>query len=360
MRAVPPLERLMNVLVAYAGYLRLTLLPAELSPLYPAVRGGPGMGAVLVSLGVLLLISVGVVRARWSHPYVGFGWLWYLVALLPVIGIVPVGAPVMADRYTYLPLLGPVAALVWTLHGLAVRRNRPITSFAVTACLVVGVLGGLTVRQSGIWRDELTLFLRAQELLPPSAEVEHDLAAFQRRSGDLAAAELHYRRAIALDPEKAESLVNLGELLFSRGERREAAELYRAAIERRPRLASAWNNLGAALEAEGRREEALSNYRRAVELAPEYLEARLNLGSLLAATGQEDDAGQQFERAVRIDPASALAHYQLGIALARRGAFAGAVGELSAAATQAPEDGQILEALKAAQTRLRGGPERGR
>ncbi len=349
MRQVAPAERLMEALVGYAGYLRLTVLPLGLSPLYPAFRSGSGMSAAAGALLVVLLITVGVVRLGHRFPWLVSGWVWYLVALAPVSGIVPVGSQIMADRYTYLPLVGPVAAAVWTSRGLVASRRRLTAPLAVAACLTVGILGALTIRQGRFWRDELTLFLYAADRTPPNAELEYDLAVFRQQSGDLVSAERHYRRAIALDPGMAEAMVNLGEMLFARGDPQGAAALYRAAIEHNPRLATAWNNLGAVQDKAGRREEALSNYRHAVELAPGFAAARLNLGATLAASGREEEAREQFAQAVKLDPTSALARYQLGVALARAGQFAEAVSEFAAAAARAPDDAQIREAHREAQ-----------
>ncbi|HEY5997993.1 MAG TPA: tetratricopeptide repeat protein, partial [bacterium] len=340
MRAATLAERVLNAVVSYARYLELTLVPAGLSPMYAAVRGGPGLAASAVSLATLALVTVLVVRFGGRFPWLVFGWAWYAVALAPVAGFVPVGAATMADRYTYLPLLGPVAALVWSCRAGVAARPRLARGALAASCLAILALGGLTVRQERIWHDELTLFLYAKDHMPPSAEVEYDLAVFRQKNGDLTAAEEHYRRAIALDPGKAEAMVNLGEILFARGDGDGAVALYRGAIAAKPRLATAWNNLGAALEAAGRDGESIAAFRRAVALDPGYVAAHLNLGGALAARGGEEEARRQFATAARLDPASALARYQFGVALARAGRLAEAVAELSEAAALDPQDVQ--------------------
>ena len=152
--------RLGNALLCYAGYLGQWLWPAKLAVLYPYQLALPVLPVVLSALLLLGITVLSLVLLR-RCPYVFVGWAWYLGTLFPVCGLIQVGAQSMADRYSYLPLIGPAFAVTWAVGDLIARRKWQPRVFATAAAVILGLCAVLTVRQIPVWHDSETLFRRA-------------------------------------------------------------------------------------------------------------------------------------------------------------------------------------------------------
>jgi hypothetical protein len=284
-RSVAPLERVAGALVGYADYLRLAVLPRNLAPLYPAPPGGPGAAAVAGAVALLAAVSAAAWALRRRQPWLAAGWLWYLVALLPVAGLVPLGAATIADRYTYLPLLGPVAAIAGSACAAVRGRPRAVAAMGAAAALLLALLCALTVRQARHWRDDLTLSVYTASVTPPSVEGELSIADARERWGDRDGAERHYRRAVELDPERVEARLGLGAALAARGDDAGAREQFAAAARLAPGSALARYQHGVALARAGRFAEAAAEFRAAVAAAPDDPQARAALREAEAHPG---------------------------------------------------------------------------
>ncbi|MCX6376570.1 MAG: tetratricopeptide repeat protein, partial [Armatimonadetes bacterium] len=218
--------RVMNAAVSYVSYIGKMLWPSRLSAIYPHPGDALPIWKAVTAAVILVVISVLVIRAGRRHPYMPVGWFWYLVTLIPVIGLVQVGGQAMADRYTYIPLIGLFIMIAWGIPGLlrvgerASGRVGERTSayLAIPACLSAAVLIVCTFRQVGYWRNSISL-------------LEH---------------------AIAVTP------VNYG----------------------------AHDALGAAFAAEGRYDLAIAQHEAALKIAPDYEVAHNNLGAALAGAGK--------------------------------------------------------------------------
>lgn len=296
-----PLEvRAANAVVSYVLYLSKTLWPASLAAFYPYPRAQSTL-AVVGGLLALAAASVAAIRAARRHPYLAVGWLWYLGTLVPVIGLVQAGEQAMADRYTYVPLIGIFVAAAWGIPVLLARWPRPVlqgaAAFAVLAC-------ALSARaQVRHWGSDRALWTQAVRATAGNA-VAHN---------------------------------NLGIALAAEGLEVEAQARFSDAVRLNPRHAEARNNLGASLLKQGRADEAATHLLEAIRLAPEYADARSNLGSSLASLGRPDEAIVHFSEALRLKPASASVRANLGIALAKRGRVEEGLRHLTEAVRIAPE-----------------------
>ncbi|MGH7213212.1 MAG: tetratricopeptide repeat protein [Tepidisphaeraceae bacterium] len=309
--------RFANALVAYGRYVLKTVWPTDLAVFYPH----PGMPPTLhIAASLALLAGVSFIAwwLRRRAPYLIVGWLWFLVMLLPVIGLVQVGRQAMADRYTYLPGIGLGIMAAWGIGDLAVvvwrarSRRGALAAFAVAVGVVMFVL---TREQVLTWRDNLTLFSHALEVTRDNylahGHVGSDLSALRRTDE----AESHLRRALELRPDYPEAHYNLANLLAGRGDVGDAIAHYHQAITLDPGLAGAYNNYGRLLVATGRIAEAIDLFGRAVEVDPQHVESRTNLATALLMRGDVDEAVAHYRRALSMRPDFELARRGLAKAL---------------------------------------------
>jgi Flp pilus assembly protein TadD len=298
---------LANACVALVDYLVMTVWPRALANPYPydLTRLTP---ARVVACALLLAAATLLAARTWkSRPHWAVGWGWYLATLLPVIGIVQVGSQAMADRYTYLPLVGPVLAVVWELNG---RLARPV-AFAL-ATVAVSMLAYLTAAQASLWRDSKTLFAHTIAVTGPNAVAHHALGLALFREGRLPESMAELKTALTITERYADAWTALGEALSRSGRAGEALDAYRNAVADGARDPAVREKLVAALTAEGTRrmragdsagaERAL---REAVAVSPESATGHATLGVVLARAGRLDEAEREFAEAVRLDPANA-------------------------------------------------------
>jgi tetratricopeptide (TPR) repeat protein len=342
---VPGGARLGNALLAYLRYLGLMVRPVDLAVYYPHPLAAPPWRIAAAAAGVLAGVTALAARLRRRHPWVLVGWCWYLGTLVPVIGLVQAGSQAMADRYTYLPLVGPFLAIAWAARRLSRRLPRPALLLGPAAALCLAALAALTAVQVGFWRDGDTLFghalrvtrdnwmahnnlgtLRFLEGRTPEAIVhyaesvrinpgypvaQYNYGNALAATGDLDGAVARLETALRLDPGYGEAANNLGNLLLRLGRTAEAIGRLRAALAIDPALAPAHASLANAYVKSGRPEEALPHFREAVRLQPGLAAARVGLGLYFAGRGRWQEAEEQFAAAVRIDPGDAFARYNL-------------------------------------------------
>ncbi len=308
--------RIANALVAYVLYLRQAVWPQGLACFYPYPTTGtsaPTVVGCIVSLGLITAASLAQARRR---PYLPVGWLWFLGSLVPVIGLVQIGAQRMADRYTYWPLTGLCIALVWLVPSPARDRRRALLALA-TAGLVVA-FAVVAWRQTGTWRDTTTVWKRALAVTRNNYRAHNNLGAALGAVGRHDEAAYHFGKALEAEPEYASAHVNLGKVLDLQGRFEEAVAHFRRALEIDPKLASARINWAIALSRRRRFDEAILQFRAAIEADPDepgvlrlLVEAHEAHGLSLVHQGRRVEAAAQFREALRLDPDSATAREQL-------------------------------------------------
>lgn len=335
-QTLPFAARAENALVAYGRYLGKLFWPVDLCVLYPHPDYWPWQAVVGGGL-LLLAISALVVWFRAERPYLLGGWLWFIGMLVPVIGLVQVGQQSMADRYTYLPMIGVLLALVWAAYELSTRWRYAMV--AATVGFVAVSLGCMvfTRLQIGYWSDGETLFRHAIAVTQHNALAHGSLARALADKGQIDEAIEQYRQAAALDPNDTIACNGLGNLLAQKGDIDGAISQFREALRRRSGDSFGHNNLGLMLARKGMMDAALAEFLEAVKFKPKEAEPYHNLGILLAGKGRLDEAIQQYREAVRIKPDYAKAHKNLGVALARKGLLDEAIAEFQAALQAQPD-----------------------
>ncbi|PYI58141.1 MAG: hypothetical protein DMC59_09190, partial [Verrucomicrobia bacterium] len=350
---VPIALRLSNALVSYAKYLLLAFWPNDLAVFYPfreaVIPAWQIIGAALLLIG----ITGSCFFQRKIRPYLIVGWLWFLGTLVPVIGLVQVGAQTMADRYFYIPSIGLFIAIVFGLADIAERRRVAPWLGAAIANVVLLVLATLTNAQIQRWSDSFTLFKHTLTVAGPSVAAEDALGLAMHNNGQLDEAAAHFEKALQMQPDDYLALLNMGVIRFYQGRVPEAIEYAQAAIRSDAGAAKAHNLLGMALAKQNRNDAALDEMRRAVKLAPKNAEIRNNLGLALAQLGRIPEAIDEFHEAVRLDPdKAAAAHANLGRALLGSGKARESIPEFEAALRLNPEFQAAADGLRQAQAQL--------
>jgi hypothetical protein len=258
---VSPLLRVENALFSLVAYLGKTLWPVNLSVFYPYPADGipwwrTGSAALLIA-AITAVAARGFRRAPWSVV----GWGWYLVSLLPVLGIVQVGSQGMADRYTYLPLVGIFLAVAWGLGSSAYLDACGRRALAVASCALLAAWAAGTWVQIGLWRNGVTLFTHSQAVTPDNATVRYNLGRSLLQEGQHAEALVQLERAVALDLLDEHAPNDLGVALSRLGRRPEAIAMFRRAILINPSYTDPYLNLGIAYLSQNDRRSALAVYR---------------------------------------------------------------------------------------------------
>lgn len=328
-------NRISNSLVSYAAYLGKLFWPTALSPFYPFPDSIPVWQPVAAAL-LLAAISLLAFRERTRRPYLIVGWLWYLITLVPVIGIVRVGMHAIADRYTYVPLIGIFIMLVWGTTDLWEARYSNRKPFAIATFLILVVCSFLTWRQTSYWKNSATLFRHAHAVTYNNHVASNILGIDQMKKGnheealklfDQSVREapwfiepyIHkgnllkklerneeaievFNRAMVLNPYNATVYIDLGNLHATQGRLDEAIDYLLLGLKVDPRSGSAHYNLAMVLHQQGRLDEAIQHYNQSLEFSPGFPDTHNNLGIALAESGKIEEAIEQFREALRLKP----------------------------------------------------------
>lgn len=251
---IPLALRAGNALVSYAAYLVQAVWPTRLGIFYPYPLDGLPFWKVGAAGAFVWVATVLAWRAR--RRWIGFGWLWYLVTLLPVIGLVQVGRQAMADRYTYLALVGPSILAAWGAGALTAKWKWSAALRSAAACAAVATCVVLTRAQVRTWKDDVALFSRACAVTGPNFLAQYALAGALRRAGRVEESIAAYRKGLTIHADFTDQRNEFGELLESQGDLDGAIEQYRASVQIDPSLAEAHELLGGALAKKGLRDEA--------------------------------------------------------------------------------------------------------
>lgn len=356
--SIPFTARLANAAISYAAYLGKMLLPIRLGPQYP--HPGPDVSTALASLCAIALAvaTASVVIAGPRRPYLFVGWFWYMGMLVPVIGLVQVGAQAMADRYTYVPLVGIFLALVWWAADTWFRgkQSRRLATVLGTVCLIT--LAGLTFRQTLYWRNNKTLFTHALAVSPRNSMAHYILGLVSAGEGDYANAVDHLTRAVELAPYDPNNMHSLGVAFMGMQRHEEAIPWLQRALEycRRPAdLADIHDNLGMALRQAKRIPEAEVHFQKALGLNPNHVMARVNLGLTQGLQNKPEEALATLEEAVRLAPDHVQARFCYGLWLMNARRFEDSVEQFEMVLRLQP-DHQIAAQALAEARRLIGSP----
>ena len=332
--------RLSNAVISYLGYISKMIFPVDLAVLYPYPDKFP-IWHVVSSLVILLLLTFGIVYLGRQRRYILIGWLWYLVMLVPVIGIVQVGPQAMADRYPYLPSIGFFIIGSWGAVELVSgwRRRRVILGACGTVMVFVLII--CTRMQVKYWHDNITLFGHAVEVTSSNYIAHNNLANALVSKGRFEDAVGQYRQMLFLKPDDIRVLSSLGGALKMSGHLDEALVHLNYAIKLDPNSQEANNNIGITLRVMGRFDEALVHYRKVLELNPDYVFSLTGAAKILSE--HPDKSKRDVDQAIKFaEHATDLTKYRDSAALEVLAAAYAAAGQFDKAEAAAVEAISLL------------------
>jgi hypothetical protein len=282
----PLTERITNALVSYASYLGKMIWPQNLAVFYPHPGQSLTMWQVALAGLLLLVVSAVVIRAGRRHPYLPVGWFWYVGTLVPVIGLIQAGDQGMADRYTYIPLIGVFIIISWGVSEFVKNWRHGRIVLALTASTLLLALSICTLLQIRYWKNDITLFTHALEVTENNFVAHNNLGAALARQGKLKDSIPHFIEALRIFPEYERAHFNLGLARDKQGEIDEAIFHFTEALKIKPDYPEAHNGLGVALARQGRLEEAIVHFKAALQLQPDNGNARANLDHAIDLVGK--------------------------------------------------------------------------
>jgi protein O-mannosyl-transferase len=288
--------RICNALISYVTYIEKMFWPSGLAVFYPHPLEDVSVAYAAVSAAILLAVTVLVIRYAGKHRYLATGWFWYLGTLIPVIGIIQVGRHAMADRYTYITLMGLFIMIAWGIPELLSRWQLPRFALGTAAAIALTAMGVCAYRQAGYWNDSIALSSHAIAVTRNNYVMYSSRGCFCDKLGYIDEAIADYKQAISIRPDLVEAYVNLGNAYNRLGRMAEAMDAYRQVIRIMPDSAEAYTNLGGICSRLGRRQEAMDAYQQAIKVRPDCVPARYNLAIELIVLGRCDEAAEQLRQ----------------------------------------------------------------
>jgi protein O-mannosyl-transferase len=372
LQALPLWARICNAAISYCRYVGIMVWPHPLRAFYFYDSHHISILAAVVSAVVLLLVTAVCWRLRVQRPYCLAGWLWFLVTLLPVIGIVQVGDQAMAERYTYVPFIGLFVAIVWLVGDAVAHSPKIKVASLLLAGAVLVACAVLTNAQVKVWKDTFTLFTHVLDVDPRGEHPNLVLGAAYVQQGKIAEAQPYFDRALvynpngpltlsysaycimhiavqtndrrnlplaaerldkamSIAPNDADVLTNAAQWSALMGRPKDEEMYSRKAIAVEPDSVLAHLFLAGALQAQNKLDEAAAENRQVLTLAPDDCDAHNNLGMILARLGFPQQALKEFQLSLASKPDQSVAHSQIARILLQAHQLPQAAGEFTQA-----------------------------
>ena len=313
-------DRLTNAVVSYTSYIEKLFAPFNLAVFYPHPVNNLPLWQVALSAIILLTISIIVVVLARTRKYLLVGWLWYFGTLIPVIGLVQVGAQAMADRYAYVPLIGLFIMIAWSIRDITAQWKYRKVILALASVLLLIILIPLTRKQASYWRDSITLFQHAVNVTANNDTAYSNLGVALAEAGRLDEALADFQQALKIRPKDPEANFNIAETLAKQGKSNEAALWYDKVLKLKPGDAHTYISLAAAKIQQGKFDDAMAICREGLSYNPEKSQLYSNLGLAFLQMGKIDEAITELETAVKLG-ADAMTYNNFALAVSAKGNY---------------------------------------
>jgi len=340
--AIQPLDnlsfeaRLENSVVSYARYLGKIFWPAGLAIPY-LHRGAWPLTAIVPAAMAVILLSLGAIARARKYPFVVAGWFWFLGTLIPVIGLLQVGAQSMADRYTYVPAIGIFVIIAWGMAKAAERWRFPEAVVLAGLGLILATCGAMARQQSSYWTSTEKLFHHTEMVSEKNYVALGILGLAQFHEGNISAATNYYLRALEINPASVDAMNNMGVALGGKGND-ESLVWYHRALQLKPLDSKILYNLGNELASRKEYAEACEQFEAALKITPDEFEARNNLANTLVEMGRLDEGLEQFEKVLRVQRHNATVMKNMAGVLLKQDKVEQAILLYRQAIKEAPKD----------------------
>ena len=337
--------RIENTFVSYGRYLGKTFWPVNLAVLYPHPNYWDAE-LVIFSTALVAGLSVAAVWLGRKLPFVSVGWFWFVGTLIPVIGLVQVGNQSMADRYTYVPLMGIFIVVAWGWNELCTNQHWPKSAAGILAASLLVACGLRAKDQISHWQNSGTLFSHAIAVTEDNHIAYNNLGNYLFDRGQVPEAMDCYTKSLQIKPNYPEALYNLGNAFAKTGNLDGAVDNYRRALQIVPDRDDVLNNFGTVLAKQKQYAEAMANFEKALRVNPDSPNAHNNLATVLFIEHRFDEAARHYREALRLMPDNPQFHSNLGDVLVQQGQIAEAARCYQEALRLNPGDPKIEAKLQ--------------
>lgn len=320
--------RLATAVVSYVRYVGKLFWPENLTIYYPHSQFLYTPLFFALSFSLLLSITVFAFKVRKNLPFLLAGWLWFLVNLIPVIGILPQSSRnIIADRYTYTSHIALLFAIVWSVDYFS-KKNYVFKYIAIfTGILLSIIMTYQSVIQTRYWKNSITLFEHALQITKNNDVAHSSLCVSYYRTGDFKTALGHCNKAIQIMPDNPLYLVNKNKLVsyMNNYDLNTLIELHK----KDPDNADIEYKLAILLARKGKIQEAEKHFRNAIDLKPDFSQVYADYAVTLIQQEKYDEAIENLEKSISIDPDNTHALYHLSVAYLNTGRKEEAITQLN-------------------------------
>jgi len=310
--------RIMNAFHSIIFYLENTFIPIRVVPFHPAVNAVSSFKKLYALIAVIVISVLCFIYGRKKRTGVSIAWFFYIITLLPVLGLTQIGNQSAADRYTYLPTISILLLITTYLVSIQVKldKKHKITSYKPIFLIFIPIFiifSLLTIKQIGVWKDSVSLWEYCAKRYPDTSRTIYlNLGTAYNNAGKYKKAIKAYKKSIKISPDHVKAFSNLGYAYSRIGEHQKAIEQYRMAIEIDPRFVNTYVNFGNTYYHMGRYDDAIAMFEKAIKLKPDYVEAYNNLGNAYSFKNEYQKAIDAYKKAIEIYPYSESAYTNIG------------------------------------------------
>jgi len=321
LEALPLKTRIANALISYVSYVLKAIWPHKLAYYYPYSMGTFSVWQICGATLLITSVILGAIYLSRQYPYVLVGLFWYFGTLVPVIGLVQVSSQAMADRYTYIPLIGLFIVIVWGVPDILKKGQYRKIFLCVSAIIILSALTTRAFFQTSHWKNSIALFENAVKTNEKNNHALNNLITALTNNGRYDEAFLYLNRALKMNPQKKDLRMNLANILFLMGKPDEAISQYREILQTDTKNADVHYNLAYVLSTRENLDEAVLLYKETLKIDPKYSKAHYNLGNIYLDQGKITEAFMHYAEVIKLKPDYVQAYNKLGLIMFKQGKF---------------------------------------
>ena len=348
--------RLINALMSYAAYIGQMFYPVEMVVQYVHLGSAKlKVSHTFVPLALLVPLTLAVLWLGWRRRYLAVGWFWYVGMLVPVIGLVQVGAQARADRYTYLTQIGLYVMIAWGLRDVAKAWRGWAVLYVAVAVPIIAALAVVAWKQTTYWRSGLVLWEHSVACQENNDFAQNSYGQALENDGRMDEAMTHFARAVEINPKYLAPRQHIAGNLYKQGKSALALQVCDEALEVDPNDVQSHFLRAVALYGVHQVEQSIREFQFVIEKNPANEQAHNNLALVLLQIRRYDEAMKECQAALDLKPESPESHRTMASILLAKNDVDGAIRHFQFALKLKPDDAQVQAELQNL-LKLRQGP----